>query len=115
LDFIFFYVRYSTLLRLPPLRFHCLGGCWDLTQDSCDLRHWLSDALTNRLDLIHYSARSHPLGQRIGQDSQSYESLLWDWIGSESIGVGAGEKGYMVINRQKIWAQKRQKLLSIVL
>ncbi len=23
----------STLLHLPPLRFHCVGGCWDLTQD----------------------------------------------------------------------------------
>ncbi len=25
---------YSTLLHLPPLRFHCVGGCWDRTQDS---------------------------------------------------------------------------------
>ncbi len=31
-----FYVRYSTQLHLPPLRFHCVGGCWDRTQDSCD-------------------------------------------------------------------------------
>jgi hypothetical protein len=31
-----FYVRYSTLLHLPPLRFHCVKGCWDLTQDYCD-------------------------------------------------------------------------------
>jgi hypothetical protein len=22
------YVLYSTLLHLPPLRFHCVGGCW---------------------------------------------------------------------------------------
>jgi hypothetical protein len=22
-----FYVRYSTLLHLPPVRFHCVGGC----------------------------------------------------------------------------------------
>jgi hypothetical protein len=22
-----FYVRYSTLLHLPPFRFHCVGGC----------------------------------------------------------------------------------------
>jgi hypothetical protein len=29
-------VLYSTLLHLPPLRFHCVGGCWDRTQDSCD-------------------------------------------------------------------------------
>ncbi len=26
----------STLLHLPPLRFHCVGGCWDGTQDCCD-------------------------------------------------------------------------------
>jgi hypothetical protein len=31
-----FYVRYSTLLYLPPLRFHCVGGCGDRTQDCCD-------------------------------------------------------------------------------
>jgi hypothetical protein len=29
-------VRYSTLLHLPPLRFHCVGGCWDRTQDGYD-------------------------------------------------------------------------------
>jgi hypothetical protein len=28
-----FYVRYSTLLHLPPLRFHGVGGCWDQTQE----------------------------------------------------------------------------------
>ncbi len=31
------YVLYSTLLHLPPLRFHCVGECWDRTQESCDL------------------------------------------------------------------------------
>ncbi len=31
---IFLYVGYSTQLHLPRLRFHCLGGCWNLTQDS---------------------------------------------------------------------------------
>ncbi len=46
---IFFYVLYSTLLCLPPLRFHCVGGCWGLLR----LRHWQSDALPTRLDLIH--------------------------------------------------------------
>ncbi len=30
------YVLYSTLLHLPPLRFHCVGGCWDRTHDCCD-------------------------------------------------------------------------------
>jgi hypothetical protein len=30
------YVLYSTLLHLPPIRFRCVGGCWDRTQGSCD-------------------------------------------------------------------------------
>jgi hypothetical protein len=34
--FLIFYVRYSTLLHLPPLRFQCVGGCWDPTQDCYD-------------------------------------------------------------------------------
>ncbi len=25
----------STLLHLPPLRFHCVRGCWDRTQQDC--------------------------------------------------------------------------------
>jgi hypothetical protein len=33
---IFFYVLNSTLLHLPPLRLHCVGGCWDRTQACCD-------------------------------------------------------------------------------
>jgi hypothetical protein len=32
-----FYLRYSTLLHLPPLRFHCVGEIWDRTQDCFDL------------------------------------------------------------------------------
>jgi hypothetical protein len=31
-----FSVLYSTLLHLPPLRFHCVGRCCDRNQDSCD-------------------------------------------------------------------------------
>jgi hypothetical protein len=34
--FFYFYVSYSTLLHLPPLRFNCVGGCWDRTQDCRD-------------------------------------------------------------------------------
>jgi hypothetical protein len=34
--FKFFFVPYSTLLHLPPLRFHCAEGCWDRTQDRCN-------------------------------------------------------------------------------
>ncbi len=30
---LIFFVLYSTLLHLPPLRFHCADGCWDRTQD----------------------------------------------------------------------------------
>jgi hypothetical protein len=26
---------YLTLLHLPPLRLHCVRGCWDQTQDCC--------------------------------------------------------------------------------
>ncbi len=33
---LFLYVRYSTRLHLPPLRFHCVGGCCDRTQYCCD-------------------------------------------------------------------------------
>ncbi len=32
--FFVMYQLYSTLLHLPPLRFHCVGGWWDRTQDS---------------------------------------------------------------------------------
>jgi hypothetical protein len=39
--FFYFYVRYSTLLRLPPLRLHCVGGCWDRTQDNRTSYHYL--------------------------------------------------------------------------
>jgi hypothetical protein len=33
---VFFFVLYSALLHLPPLRFHCADGCWDRTQDRCN-------------------------------------------------------------------------------
>ncbi len=33
--FYIFFVQYSALLHLPPLRFHCADGCWDRTQDRC--------------------------------------------------------------------------------
>jgi hypothetical protein len=33
----FFSIYLSTLMHLPPLRFHCVGGCWDRTQDCCDI------------------------------------------------------------------------------
>jgi hypothetical protein len=51
--FFIFYILYSTLLHLPPLRFHCADGCWDRTQDRC---YWCIGSQTlymnTRLDLI---------------------------------------------------------------
>jgi hypothetical protein len=32
----FFFVLYSTLLHLPPLRVHSADGCWDRTRDRCN-------------------------------------------------------------------------------
>jgi hypothetical protein len=52
--FMDFFFLCTTLLHLPPLRFHCVQGCWDRTQDSCDYDiGCMSDALTTRLNLIH--------------------------------------------------------------
>ncbi len=48
------YVLYSTLLHLPPLRFHCVGGCWDETLQ----RTVATSALAVRRS--NHSARSHP-------------------------------------------------------
>jgi hypothetical protein len=36
IGFFYFYVRYLKLLHLPTLRFYCVRGFWDRTQDSCD-------------------------------------------------------------------------------
>ncbi len=47
-----FYILYSTLLHLPPLRFHYADGCWDRTRGPLQVVNWQSDALTTRLDLI---------------------------------------------------------------
>ncbi len=46
------YVRYSTLRHLPLLKFHCVGGCWDQTQDCCDFG--IDSEISNHL------AKSHP-------------------------------------------------------
>ncbi len=54
---------------MPPLRYHCVEGRWDWTQDCCDFgidTQSEPDTLTTRLDYIHTrldliqnSARSH--------------------------------------------------------
>jgi hypothetical protein len=71
----FFYVLNSTLLYLPPLRFHCVGGCCDRTKGLLRLRHWQSDALTPRPDLIHNYARSHPLRKQLLRNKNVYSSI----------------------------------------
>ncbi len=60
MDFVY---TYATLLHLPPLRFLCVRGCWDWTQDCCDcdigsraLSPLSYMSSTTRLDLI-YNAR----------------------------------------------------------
>jgi hypothetical protein len=50
--FFNFYVQYSTLLHLPPLRFQCRRMLAS-NPGQLRLRHWMSDALITGLDLIH--------------------------------------------------------------
>jgi hypothetical protein len=51
----FMYVLYSTVLHLPPLRFRCVGGCWDRTQRTvATSASWLSDALAMHSGLGHH-------------------------------------------------------------
>ncbi len=59
------------LLHLPPLTFHCVGGCWDRTQTVATLalavRRSSYSARSHphsAIDLIHHSARSHPNSAR---------------------------------------------------
>jgi hypothetical protein len=52
-----YFIFYSTLLCLPPLRFHCVAG---LNPRLLQRLLWQSaDTLTARLDLVPYSAKSH--------------------------------------------------------
>jgi hypothetical protein len=61
-----FKVIFSTLIHLPPLRIHCVGGCWDRTQDCCDFSfdsQKLSSVLVRShpilLDLIIETSKGH--------------------------------------------------------
>ncbi len=67
-----FFVLYSTLLHLPPLRFH-----W-VDQGPLQLVHWQSDALTTRLDQIaSYFFRWTRLWSRLTLHAfNSYEAVL---------------------------------------
>jgi hypothetical protein len=49
----FLYVLYSTLLHLPPLRFHYIGRMLETNPGQLQLWHRQSNALTARLDLLH--------------------------------------------------------------
>ncbi len=48
-------ILYSTLLHLPPLRFHCVGGCWDRSSQDCCCDFGIGVRRSNhaRLDLVH--------------------------------------------------------------
>jgi hypothetical protein len=72
----FSYVLCSTMLHLPPLRFHCVGGCW------IELLPWQSEALTTRLDLLHRTKKL--LTKRMMQDVFILVSIpmywcIWIW------------------------------------
>ncbi len=56
---LFCSVLSSTLLYLPPLRFHCVGGCWKKPKRLLRLWHWQSETLTSWLDLIHLATLLH--------------------------------------------------------
>ncbi len=63
--FLLFLVFNATLLHLPPLRLHCVVGCWDQIQDICDFSNGFQtlDLTTGILYvvLIHSSIPSRRL------------------------------------------------------
>jgi hypothetical protein len=48
--FGFFHVQYSTLLHLPPLRFHCVGGCCYQTHAGLKISLVISTAASRVLE-----------------------------------------------------------------
>ncbi len=67
-----FYVHYSTLLHLPPHRFHSVGWCWDWTQDSCDFSiHSQTLYITTRRE-----PRSNPRWARSHPNSATVDLIL---------------------------------------
>ncbi len=91
--FSFFYVRYSTMFHLPPLRFHCVGGCWDRTKDSCDYT-----ALTIRSS--NHSATSHPRLDLI-HNSCLICRLFLSWIG---VFEHCGSRTFLNVARLPFWS-----------
>ncbi len=58
INFLIFFILYSALLHLAPLRFPCADGCWDRTQDRCNWCIGRSHPLLGQISSA--KARSHP-------------------------------------------------------
>jgi hypothetical protein len=56
------FFKTATLLQLPPLKFHCVGGCWDWTLNCCTV------CIGSRT-LYDHSARSHPVNSYMSVDT----------------------------------------------
>jgi hypothetical protein len=61
--YFYFYENYSTLLRLPPLRFHCVKVCWESGIKPRTVAALALTALTTRLDLTHMNLIQNPWNQ----------------------------------------------------
>ncbi len=48
-----YFLCYSTVFHLPPLRFHCVGWCWDRTQD-CWGSYQYSVSFSKRFQAVIY-------------------------------------------------------------
>ncbi len=92
----FMYVLYSTLLHLPPLRFHSVGECWDRTQDSCFFgigwqTLWpLGYISSTNLHLIHILYLYRRICSFVGFSSQPFRNIFEnpDWYKYETVRYG---------------------------
>ncbi len=100
----FSHVLYSTVPPLPPLRFHCVGGCWDRTQNCCDF-----DISCQTLQ---------PLSQISSMRTQKFKFIMNLHIHSLlNIGANASfqcQKQHFVCPcvHNKIWFVKNFKIIS---
>ncbi len=69
--FLILKILFSTLFHLLPLRFRCVGGCRDWTQDCCDF----GIGWTTRLDLIHPWKRAQQIKGTLCIEKYIY----WNW------------------------------------